>query len=119
MVRMDVEGHEYRILARDLPDQIKTLCVELHILPPYNKTQAIKLLQSLCEQNFKVSIAINEMNYGYYPLIQHFGLKSSYKLATSLNSLVQDCPRIQTNLCFDELVNQIEEETVMHLLLQR
>ncbi|TRO54959.1 FkbM family methyltransferase [Candidatus Bathyarchaeota archaeon] len=119
MVRMDVEGHEYRILANDLPNQIRTLCVELHIIPPYDKPQAVGLLQSIAEQKFDISIAINEMNYGYYPIIQHCGLKSTYKLATSLNSRLQDCPKIQTGLSFDELVNQLKEGTVIHLLLQR
>jgi FkbM family methyltransferase len=119
MVRMDVEGYEYRILASDIPDQIKIICVELHVIPPYDRIQAIKLLQNLSEKNFKVSVAINEMNYGYYPIIQHFGLKAAYKWAISLNSHARDCPNVQTNLSLNELSNRIPEKTVMHLLLQR
>jgi FkbM family methyltransferase len=119
MVRMDIEGYEYHILANRLPDTIKTICVELHVIPPYNKVQAIELLQKLNEQNFRVSVVINEMIYGYYPIVQHFGLKTAYKLVTSLNALARTCPRVLVNPSLKELSDMIPEKGHIHLVLQR
>jgi FkbM family methyltransferase len=119
LVRMDIEGYEYNILANRLPDKIKTICVELHVLPPYNKTDAIELLQKLNEQNFRVSVAINEMIYGYYPIVQHAGLKTAYKLVTFLNAHVRYCPRFQVSPSSKELSDMIPEKGQIHLILQR
>ena len=121
MIRMDIEGYEYRILANPLPDKIKMICMELHVMPPDtpNKVQAIELLQKLNEQSFKVSVAINEMIYGYYPIVQHVGLKTAYKIVTSLNSLSRYCPRVQVNPSLKELSDMIPEKGQIHLILQR
>ena len=61
MVRSDVEGHEYRILSEPVPDEIDSLCIELHVLPPFNKLQAVKLIQNLNSQNFNTHVEINEI----------------------------------------------------------
>ena len=61
-----------------IPDQIDSINIELHVLPPFNKKHAVSLLQCLGRQNFNVHTAINEMNYEYYDLVQRFGLKSGY-----------------------------------------
>jgi FkbM family methyltransferase len=119
MVRMDIEGYEYHILLNRVPDKIKTVCVELHVIPPYNKVEAIELLRKLNEQNFRVSVAINEMIYGYYPIVQHVGLKTAYKLVTSLNALARTCPRVQVNPSLKELSDMIPEKGHIHLILQR
>jgi hypothetical protein len=119
MVRMDVEGHEYRILAKKIPDQIDCINVELHIIPPYNKDQAVGLLRNLNEQNFQASVVINKMHFGHCFLVQHARLESAYKLATMINSQARSCPQIQTNLSFDELVSWLLETCVVHLLLRR
>ncbi len=121
MIRMDIEGYEYHILANSLPDKIKTICMELHVMPPDtpNKAQAIEWLQKLNEQGFRVSVAINEMIYGYYPVIQHAGLKTAYALVTSLNALSRYCPRVQVNPSLKELIDMIPESGQIHLIMQR
>ena len=119
MIRMDVEGHEYHILSESIPDQIEAINVELHVLYPYDKSQAIKLLQNLFDHSFKVTHAIKEMGYGYYQMIQCFGLKTAYKLATSIIPHARARPWIQTNPSLDELISEIPERGQIHLLLQR
>ncbi len=119
MVRMDIEGHEYRILNRKIPDYIKCISLELHVLPPYEKSDAVKLLHNLRSQNFKTSVLINEMNYGYYQMVQRFGLKTAYKLATCVNGRAYSRPNIQTNPSADELVKSLPEKGQVHLLLER
>jgi len=119
MARMDVEGHEYRILSERVPDQIDSLCIELHVLPPFNKLHAIKLLQYLNSQNFNTHVAINEMNYEYYELIQIMGLKNAYKWATTFGSKSIIRPCIQVNPSFDDVVKMIPQKGQIHLLLER
>jgi FkbM family methyltransferase len=119
MVRMDVEGHEYRILSERVPDQIDSLCIELHVLPPFSKIQAIRLLQSLKSQNFHAHVAINEMSYEYYELIQMLGLKNAYKWSTTFGSTSIIRPSIQVEPSFDDVVKMIPERGQIHLLLER
>ena len=119
MIRMDIEGYEYHVLGNRLPDTIKTICVELHVIPPYDKPQAIQLLKKLNEQSFSVSVAINEMIYGYYPIIQHLGLKTAYKLVTSINYLSRYCPHVKVNPTSEELNGMIPQKGQIHLILQR
>lgn len=121
MIRMDIEGYEYHVLGKRLPDSIETICMEFHIIPPGTPTkkQALEFLKRLGEQNFKVSVAINEMIYGYYAVIQHLGLESAYKVVTMLNGLSQYCPRVQVNPSFEELSGMIPEKGQVHLIMQR
>ena len=119
MVRMDVEGHEYRILSKPVADQIDSLCIELHVLPPFNKLQAAKLIQNLNSQNFKTHVAINEINYEYYELIEKIGLKNTYKLMTTFGSKAIMQPRMQVNPSFAEVKKMIPERGQIHLLLER
>jgi FkbM family methyltransferase len=119
MVRMDVEGHEYRILAKNIPDQIDCISMELHIIPPYDKSHAERLLRNLNEQNFQASVVINEMSFGYYFLVEHAGLEFTYKLATMINGQAPSCPQIHTNLSFNELVSWLPETCVVYLFMQR
>jgi FkbM family methyltransferase len=119
MIRMDVEGHEYRILNGKIPDQVTAINIELHVIPPYSKALATKLLEKLYSQNFKATVAIKEMSYGYYPLIKGLGLKTTYKLATTILSKIPSCPNVQTNLSLKELINQVPKKAVIHLLLER
>jgi FkbM family methyltransferase len=119
MVRMDVEGHEYRILSKPVPDIVDSLCIELHVLPPFNRRQAAKLLESLNCQDFKVGVAINEMNYEYYEMIERIGLKNAYKMATTFSSKSTVRPSIRVNPSFDEVLQMIPEKGQIHLLLER
>ncbi len=119
MIRMDVEGHEYRILSERIPDQIDSINIELHVLPPFNKKHAVNLLRCLNSQNFKVHTAINEMNYEYYDFVQRFGLKRGYTLARTLGSKLTVCPCIQVNPSFQEIVAKIPERGQIHLTFER
>jgi FkbM family methyltransferase len=119
MVRMDVEGHEYCILSKPIPDQIDSLCIELHVLPPFNKLQAAKLLQSLNSQNFHTHVAINEMEYEYYELIEKLGLKNTYNWITTFGSKSIKRPCIQVNPSFSDVTKMIPERGQIHLLLER
>ncbi len=119
MIRMDVEGHEYQILADPIPDQINAINIELHAMPPYTKTMATELVKRLYGQNFKAAVVINEMGYGFYSLVHSFGLKAAYKIASSMLTHVTTCPNMQTNPSFQELVNHIPNIGTVHLLLER
>ena len=119
MIRMDVEGHEYRILSERIPDQIDSINIELHVLPPFNKKHAVNLLQCLSSQNFKVHTAINEMSYEYYDFVHRFGLKRGYKLARALGSKLTVRPCIQVNPSFQDIVDKIPERGQIHLTLER
>lgn len=119
MIRMDIEGYEYNVLANILPDKIRKICVELHVIPPYDKAQAVALLKKLQKQGFKVSTAIDEMIYAYYPIIQHSGLETAYKLVTAFNNLSQYCPRVAVNPSAKELNDIIPEKGQVHLILER
>jgi len=119
MVRMDVEGHEYRILSERIPDQIDSINIELHVLPPFNKRNAVSLLRCLCSQNFKVHTAINEMNYEYYDFVQKFGLKRGYTLARIFGSKLSVRPCIQLNPSFEDIIEKIPERGQIHLTLER
>jgi hypothetical protein len=119
MVRIDIEGHEYNVLANDVPDQIETICLELHVFPPYDKTKAVKLLRNMGRQGFKLIVFVKEMEFGYYPLINSIGLKAAYKLATSSYIDSFFCPCIQTKLSLDEITNALPEYGAIHILLKR
>jgi FkbM family methyltransferase len=119
MIRMDVEGHEYRILTERIPDQIDTINVELHVLPPFKKDSAVELLRCLAAQNFHAHAAINEMNYEYYDFVEKFGLKSGYMLASTFGSHLKVRPRMQVDPSFGEVVNSIPEKGQIHLMLER
>lgn len=118
-VRMDVEGHEYRILKDNIPEQIETICIELHVIPPYTKTHATKLLQHLNSQGFQASYAVREMGHGFYPLVKHLGLKMAYRLLRSLKGKALKGPDIQRNLDLIKLADEIGEIDLLHLILQR
>lgn len=119
MVRMDVEGHEYRILAGRIPDDIDTICMELHIIPPFTEADAKRLLLHLHEQGFEARIVIHEMNPGVYPIINYLGLKAAYKLINALEAMLVKTPRIQQNVDLASLLNDISNRSIIHLILQR
>jgi len=78
MIRMDVEGYEYIILGGDIPDQIKAIAIEFHVS---SKIRFIRFIQHLDDHSFSNVLLINEMPFGYYPLVKRFGLGKTYKFA--------------------------------------
>jgi FkbM family methyltransferase len=119
MIRMDVEGHEYSLLGGDIPDQIETICLELHLVPPYGKKDVIKLFKNLDRQGFKAAMVINEMPHGFYPLIKHLGLEMTYKLVKSLKEENLSGINLRLNLNLMPLVDDIKGVGIVHLILQK
>lgn len=119
MIRMDVEGHEYCLLGSDIPDQIETICLELHLIPPYTKDDVIKLFENLDRQGFKVAVVINEMPYGLYPLVNHLGLKMTYKLVNSLKEENLSGINLRLNMDLMTLADEIKGLGILHLILQK
>ena len=119
MLRMDVEGQEYRILANIIPDPIKIICIELHVIHPYKKTHVTKLLQNLSEQGFEVKVMIKDFPHGFFPIIKRLGLERLYKLVNTLNQKPLKPPFVKQNVDLKQLIDEIPEEWVFHLILQR
>lgn len=120
MIRMDVEGHEYKIFNnRNVPEQLTCICIELHVLHPYNKSHAIRFLTNLANQGFHASTVINEMNNSDYPLIQALGLKEAYNLASVIRRNTKKCPKIQYNLELYSLIKELPDQGQIHLILER
>jgi FkbM family methyltransferase len=119
MVRMDVEGQEYRILAGNIPDQIKIICIELHVIHPYTKTDATKLLQNLTEEGFEAKIMINDFPYGFFPAIKRLGLERVYKLLKILKQNPLNHPTVKQDVDVVQMMEEIPEQCSFHLILQR
>ena len=82
MIRIDVEGYEYKILGGRIPSQIETICMELH--KPYGIPRAVRFLNHLRDEGLEDVISINGMMKGYYPMIKHIGLNRTYKITRAL-----------------------------------
>jgi len=119
MLRMDVEGQEYSILAGNIPDQIKIIGIELHVIQPYTKTHATKLLQHLNKQGFQAKAMIKDFSYGSFPIIKRLGLERTYKLMNTLKEKPLKAPLIKQDVDLVQLTDEIPEHGVFHLILQR
>jgi len=119
MLRMDVEGQEYRILAGNIPDQIKIICIELHVIHPYTKTHATKLLQHLNKQGFEAKVMIKDFPYGFFPIIKRLGLKRVYKLINILKQKPLKPPFVKQDVDLIQLMDEMPEQYCFHLILQR
>lgn len=97
MLRMDIEGYEYKILSENIPEQISLINVELH---PSNY-DVKGFCQKILDQGFLIEYFIGDIPFGFYPLINTFGLrllkilKSQYIVAEKvrledLDRLMQD-----------------------------
>ena len=64
MLRMDIEGYEYKIL-KDIPKQISLINVELH---PRNY-DVKESCQRIVDQGFSIEYFIGDIPFGFYPLI--------------------------------------------------
>jgi FkbM family methyltransferase len=115
MIRMDIEGYEHRILTGKIPDNLEAISVEFHVMPPFNKMVAVNTLKALADNGFNCSVVINELNHGYYPIVNYLGLKVTYKIAL----LIETPPPIRINMEMCELQNEIKEFYFLHLLLER
>jgi FkbM family methyltransferase len=119
MIRMDVEGHEYCLLGGDIPDQIDTICLELHLVPPYGKKDVLTLFKNLDRQGFKAAMVINEMPYGFYPLVKHLGLERTYKLVNGLKEKNMSGINLRLSMDLMTLANDVKGLGILHLILQR
>lgn len=119
MLRMDVEGHEYKILSNSIPDTVETISIELHVLPPNGRTKAAKLLNHLDEHGFQATFVINEMKYGFYPFIKLLGLKRTYTYGNRLTEGNLEGPNIRKNIELKQLADELQEKNLIHLNLER
>jgi hypothetical protein len=94
---MDIEGYEYKILSENIPEQISLINVELHS----NNYDVKEFCQKILDQGFLIEYFIGDIPFGFYPLINTFGLrllkilKSQYIIAEKvrledLDRLMQD-----------------------------
>jgi len=70
MLRMDIEGYEYKVL-KNIPKQISLINVELH---PSNY-DVKEFCQRIVDQGFLIEYFIGDIPFGFYPLINVFGLR--------------------------------------------
>jgi len=70
MLRMDIEGYEYKVL-KDILTQILLINVELH---PRNY-DVKEFCQRIVDQGFSIECFIGDIPFGFYPLINIFGPK--------------------------------------------
>jgi len=68
MLRMDIEGYEYKTL-KDIPKQISLINVELH---PRNY-DVKESCQRIVDHGFFIECFIDDIPFGFYPLINIFG----------------------------------------------
>jgi len=54
VIKMDIEGAEYELLERPLPEFVKQLAMEIHLNKRGFKREAKKLIQSLADQGFRI-----------------------------------------------------------------
>lgn len=119
MIRMDVEGHEYCLLGGKIPAQIETICLELHLIPPYGKKDVLTLFKNLDQQGYKAATVINEMPYGFYPLIKHLGLERTYKLVNVLKKETMNGINLRLNMDLMTLADDVKGLGILHLILQK
>ncbi|MEM3585831.1 MAG: FkbM family methyltransferase [Candidatus Jordarchaeaceae archaeon] len=119
MLRMDVEGHEYKILSNTIPDTVETISIELHIIPPYRRTDAARLFNHLDEQGFQATYVITEMKYGFYPFIKLLGLRRTYSYGNRLIEGNLEGPNIRKNVDLKQLTKELQERCLLHLNLER
>ena len=89
LIRMDVEGYEYEIL-KDLPKQVNIIALELHVSPRsgLTKTLAIKLINNLSRQGYKMVTFIKPLPKPFYFIVRKFSLETARKLAEMFNIAV-------------------------------
>jgi hypothetical protein len=98
MLRMDVEGYEYKILSEDIPEQVLLINVELH---PSNYDLK-EFCQKIVDQGFLIEYFIGDIPFGFYPLINAFGskiiktLRPWYVVAESVRDL-EDLDKLMQN----------------------
>jgi FkbM family methyltransferase len=97
MLRMDVEGYEYKLLSENVPEQISLIDVEIHP----NNYDVKELCQKVLSQGFFIKYFIGDIPFGFYPLINIFGsriikiLKPYYIVAEKVYS--EDMNRLMQN----------------------
>jgi FkbM family methyltransferase len=71
MLRMDIEGYEYRIL-KNIPEQVSLINVEIHP----SKYDVEELCKEVINQGFIIRYFIGDIPFGLYPIVNILGLKS-------------------------------------------
>ncbi|PUA31617.1 MAG: hypothetical protein B7O98_08955 [Zestosphaera tikiterensis] len=79
MVRMDVEGYEYKILSH-IPPEVTLINVEIHL----NRYDVIDFVKRVLGQGFRVKYFVSDPPFGFYVMIKHLGLIRSLKILNKL-----------------------------------
>ena len=118
MIRLDLEGHEYRLLSGEIPQSVRTICMELHVIPPFGREDVKILCQNLQKNGFKISWVIDEMPRGFYPFINAFGLEATYKLINNIKKKNLSGISYEKDVDFDCFANTVNRG-IIHLILEK
>ena len=118
LIRLDLEGHEYFMLGGDIPDRINTICMELHVIPPFGRDHVRKLFKNFKRHGFRLSLVIDEMPRGFYPLVSNLGLEETYKLINSFKRKNLSGISYELDVDFDTFANNINRG-IVHLILEK
>jgi hypothetical protein len=118
LIRLDLEGHEYFMLGGDIPERINTICMELHVIPPFGRDHVRKLFRNFERHGFKLSLVIDEMPRGFYPLVSNLGLEATYKLINNFKRKNLSGISYQLDVDFDYLANNVNRG-IIHLILEK
>jgi FkbM family methyltransferase len=118
LIRLDLEGHEYFLLGGDIPDRINTICMELHFIPPFGRSHVRRLFKNFEKHGFKLSLVIDEMPRGFYPLVNNLGLEATYKLINNFKRKNLTGISYQQNVTFVELADSVKRG-IIHLILEK
>lgn len=116
MIRMDVEGHEYKILRDTIPDDVKTIVFELHIHPPYKKSHAVHLLRHLYDAGFTSISYTRDFPFCWNFIINKLGLKRTLNIIRKAGWKDVD---LLVEVDITDLIKEIREIDGMHIYLRR
>jgi len=81
LLRMDIEGGEYKVLSGKIPDPIKIIILELHVYPPFSKSHAVHLIKHLWSEGFTNITYTRDFPLGWNPIIARIKIRKALKLA--------------------------------------
>ena len=118
LIRLDLEGHEYFMLGGDIPERINTICMELHVIPPFGRDHVRQLFKNFKKHGFRLSLVIDEMPRGFYPLVSNFGLEATYKLINNFKRKNLSGISYELDVDFDYFANNVNRG-IIHLILEK
>jgi len=124
ILRMDIEGYEYNVLIRGVPDCIRMICLEFHSLSLGTK-KSKDLLKFLDDMGFYCKLFFNDMSFTLFPLCNFLGALKIYKIVRTLRIIESKetplLPFVEKNIDLKSLSDdeRIKKINSLHLFLQR